>query len=322
MGRKDLYQSDFYEDGERFADVFNGIFFGGKEVMKAAELKEADSVMVDLANSRQGKKVICDKIRKWKGRYLSIMVLESQSYVDYGMVFRVMESEAIGYMKQKKEKFQEEERRNTKFDSDEFLSKMKKNEKFTPIITLVLYLGKDKIWDGETSLYGILELEEELQPYVNNFKLNLYDYHDHDNFNIFKTENRLLFQMLSCGKDKKKMKHLLQEEREYRQVDEETAKAILGILGYDKPLEKIKQKSENGKEKYDMCQAFDDYREEGRQEGILEGRREGKQEGELIMALKTVKNLMKKQKISCEEAFNILGISRKMREEIISKIDL
>ena len=91
-----------------------------------------------------------------------------------------------------------------------------------------------------------------------------------------------------------------------------------------------------------MCQAFDDYREEGRQEGMLEGRREGmlegrregmlegrregrregKQEGELIMALKTVKNLMKKQKISCEEAFNILGISRKMREEIISKIDL
>ena len=33
MGQKDLYQSDFYEDNRRFADVFNGVLFEGKEIV-------------------------------------------------------------------------------------------------------------------------------------------------------------------------------------------------------------------------------------------------------------------------------------------------
>ena len=105
MGQKDLYESDFYEDKVCFADVFNGVLFEGNEVVKPEELEEIDSVQVSLQNRKTGKKVICDKIRKWKGKYVSIMVLENQSYIDYGMVFRVMESEAIGYGKQRKERF-------------------------------------------------------------------------------------------------------------------------------------------------------------------------------------------------------------------------
>ena len=46
MGQKDLYQSDFYEDKHRFADVFNGVFFEGKEVVKPEELEACDSVIV------------------------------------------------------------------------------------------------------------------------------------------------------------------------------------------------------------------------------------------------------------------------------------
>lgn len=308
MGQKDLYESDFYEDKVRFADVFNGVLFEGNEVVKPEELEEIDSVQVSLQNRKTGKKVICDKIRKWKGKYVSIMVLENQSYVDYGMVFRVMETEAIGYGKQRKERFLAKRRVKEKFGSEEYLSQMKKGDKFTPIITLVLYLGKDKMWDGETSLHGMLELEEELRPYVNDFKLNLFDYHDYENFDMFKTENRLLFEMLSCGKDKKKMQQLLREEKEYSEVDEESAKAIFGILGVGLNLEKIRKQDKDGRERYDMCQAIEDMRRDERQEG--------RREGALDMALKNVKNLMKNQKVTCEEAMNMMGISKKMQKKI------
>ena len=47
MGQRDLYQSDFYEDKSRFADVFNGILFGGKEVMKPEELETEDRFRYD-----------------------------------------------------------------------------------------------------------------------------------------------------------------------------------------------------------------------------------------------------------------------------------
>ena len=133
MGQQDLYQSDFYEDKNRFADVFNGVLFGGKEIMKPEELENEDSVIVGLKKKKNLKKVICDKIRRWKGRYVSIMVLENQSYVDYRMVFRVMESEVIGYDKQRKEKYMEDRRQNLKFNSDEYLSGMKKGQKYIPI---------------------------------------------------------------------------------------------------------------------------------------------------------------------------------------------
>lgn len=308
MGQRDLYQSDFYEDNRRFADVFNGVLFAGKEVIKPTELEEADSVQVSLTGKDYGKKIISDKVRKWKGNYVSIMVLESQSYIDYGMVFRIMESEASGYTRQKKERFRERKSDKFKFEKNEYISQMKKGEKFTPIITLVLYLGKDKIWDGETSLYEMLDLDEELKPYVNNFRLNLFDYHNYDNFEVFKTENRLLFEMLSCSKDKKEMLHLMKEEKEYGNLDEESAKAILGILGTKIDIEKIRTENEKGEERYDMCQAIEEMKRDERREG----RREGRKNGELMMA-KMVKNLMKNQKITFEEAVVVLEIPKKMQ---------
>lgn len=48
MGQRDLYQSDFYEDKNRFADIFNGALFKGKEVMKPEDLETADSAKTIL----------------------------------------------------------------------------------------------------------------------------------------------------------------------------------------------------------------------------------------------------------------------------------
>ena len=192
MGQRDLYQSDFYEDKSRFADVFNGILFGGKEVMKPEELETEDSVMVSIRNKKTAKKVIADKVRKWRGQYVSIMALENQTYVDYRMVLRVMEEEVIGYDKQRKEAYYQKRKRGIKFEGSEYPSRMKKGQKFVPIITLVLYMGKDKLWDGARSLYEMLEIDDAVKPFVNDYKLNLFDYHDYENFDVFKTENRIL----------------------------------------------------------------------------------------------------------------------------------
>ncbi len=54
MGQKDLYQSDFYEDNRRFADVFNGVLFEGKEIVKPEELEEAVAFL-EIPKRMQGK---------------------------------------------------------------------------------------------------------------------------------------------------------------------------------------------------------------------------------------------------------------------------
>ena len=95
-------------------------------------------------------------------------------------------------------------------------------------------MGQDKLWDGAKSLYEMLELEDELKPFVNDFKLNLFDYHEWKDFSRFKTANRLLFEALSCGSDRKRMKKNLRENPGYKALDLESAKAIRGMLGVRK----------------------------------------------------------------------------------------
>lgn len=80
-------------------------------------------------------------------------------------------------------------------------------------------------------------------------------------------------------KDKNKMKKILQNNRS--KVDEDSAKAILGMLKVNINLKEIMTIDDSGRTVYDMCKAFEEYREEGRKEG----RREGKRAGELPMAL-------------------------------------
>ena len=46
---------------------------------------------------------------------------------------------------------------------------MKKDQKFTPIIPLILYLGTKSEWDGGKSLYHLLDIDEDLKPFVNDY---------------------------------------------------------------------------------------------------------------------------------------------------------
>lgn len=166
------------------------------------------------------------------------MVLENQSYVDYGMVLRVMEAEIIGYEKQRREAYVVNRTNNTKFDKHEYLSRMKKEQKFVPIITLVLYVGKDKIWDGERSLH--------------------------------------------------------------KSLDRMTVDTVSGILKLNINWSLFTRQDDEGREVFDVCKAFEDYKEEGKQE----------------MAIEMIRNLMKSQKVSFEIAANMLGLSKSSQKKI------
>ena len=79
--------------------------------------------------------------------------------------------------------------------------------------------------------------------------------------------------MLSCQKDKEKMKTVLKKHASDGMVDKESAKAILGIINVKMNLETIMKRENDGREVYDMCQAFEDYKEDGRQLGLKAGTR-------------------------------------------------
>lgn len=272
MGKKDEYQFDYLDDDRRFADQINGALFNGRQIVKPDELEPEDSQTVALSKgSGAGNiKTIVDKVRIWKGKKLHILMVENQNYIDYRMVLRNMLSESIGYRKQwKYKKRMHEEMRDLK-GRDEFLSGIKREERFAPIITLVVYFGTDGIWDGARCLYDLLDIDEELKEYVSNYRLNLYDCHEHDTFEEYKTGLRQVFETVRYAGDKEKLKEIMETNQEaYSRIDGDT-RNILEVVANVKIPEKYKV-MEAGKERYDMCKAFEDMRFEGYEKGIEKG---------------------------------------------------
>lgn len=273
MGKADEYQFDYLEDNYRFADQVNGALFQGRQIVKPEELEPAEAQSVYLgkeAGVRENFKTIVDKTRMWKGRLLHVLAVENQTYVDYHMILRNMLSESLSYQRQWKQKKAAHEREHDlKTGSDEYFSGMVKDEKFIPVVTLVVYYGTEHPWDGARCLYDLLELEDEMKKFVTNYRLNLYDCHEHDTFDEYHTGLRQLFEVVRYGKDKEKLRRIMQENKDaYSRMDGDT-RELLEVVAKVRIGEEYGM-MENGEKKYDMCKAFLDMK----QEGVMEERQE------------------------------------------------
>ena len=277
MGKIDEYQFDYLDDNCRFADQVNGALFHGRQIVKPDELEPADAQTVYLgkeAGTRENFKAIVDKTRIWKDRLIHILAIENQTYVDYHMILRNMLSESLSYQRQwKQKKARHQTAHDLKAGTDEFLSGMTSNEKFIPVITLVVYCGTEHPWNGARCLHDLLELDDETRKFVTNYRLNLYDCHEHDTFDEYHTGLRQLFEVVRYGSNKEELRKVMQENKEsYSSMDSET-KELLEVVAKIRIGEEY-EIMESEEKKYNMCKAFLDMKLEGVQEGRIEGRQE------------------------------------------------
>lgn len=273
MGKADEYQYDYLDNNDRFADQVNGALFKGRQVVKPDELEPVDAQAVYLgkeAGRRENYKAIVDKTRMWKGKLIHILAVENQVYVDYRMILRNMLSESLSYYKQwRQKKAKHDKKHDFPVGTDEFLSGMTQGEKFIPVITLVVYCGTEHPWDGARCLYDLLDIDDEMRDYVTNYRLNLYDCHEHDTFEEYHTGLRQLFETVRYGKDKKQLEKVMEENREaYSNIDSET-RELLEVVAKIRIPEEYKM-AERKEERFNVCKAWADNR--------LEGKLEGKQE--------------------------------------------
>lgn len=152
---------------------------------------------------------------------LAVFAVENQTKVDYHMVIRAMLMESMAYDKQWKKlrAVYEKERveKSVTMTPDEFLSSMRKTDKFIPVITIVIYYGKEKPWDGAKTLYELLDVQkstERILPFVSDYKLNVFDYHEYENFGQFHSEMQSVFEFLRYSNDKKLLGEKLEQEKE------------------------------------------------------------------------------------------------------------
>lgn len=264
MGKKDEYQFDYLDDNHRFADQINGALFQGRQVVKPDELEPAPAQSVYLgkeAGRRENFKAIVDKTRMWRGRLIHILAIENQSYVDYRMVLRNMLSESLSYHRQWKQKKNAHDRnQDLAAGTDEFFSGIFKDEKFIPVITLVVYCGMEHPWNGPKCLYDLLDIDDELKEYVSNYRLNLYDCHEHDTFDEYQTGLRQLFEVVRYGKDKKQLQKIIEKNEEaYRRIDSDTRQLLEVVANFRMEGNEDMRYQRT----YNMCKALEDIKLEG-----------------------------------------------------------
>ena len=108
MGKEDIRLKSYLSDARRYADLWNGGVFGGRQIVKAEELSEVSPVL-DKADGKLVMERLRDAVMKQNlaGQRFVLLTVENQQYIDYSMPIRVMLQEALAYDRQVKTKIKE-----------------------------------------------------------------------------------------------------------------------------------------------------------------------------------------------------------------------
>lgn len=227
--------------------------------------------------------------------------MEGQEHIHYAMPMRVMGYDYAAYQKQYVDNAAKYKTAKS-LTEEEYLSKMKKDDRLVPVITVVVYYG-EKPWDGAVSLHGMLYISEEMKPFVNDYRMHLVEARKND-LKLHNINNRDLFNLLGIlldrnGKLQETRDRAINYAREHR-VEKTVIMTAAGAANCKIDYNKIARKGDA-----DMCTVF----EETRREGIAEGEAKGEAKGIIetgyefgISEEEILARLQKKLNISLAEA--------------------
>lgn len=129
------------------------------------------------------------------GVEFAVLGIESQQKIHYAMPLRTMLYDSLGYLKEYQEITRIRKAERGKMTEDEFLSKMRKEDRLHPIISIVLYYS-EKSWDGPTCLKDmIVEMPEEMERIFSDYKMNLVQIRESEQYTFHNEEVRAVFEI-------------------------------------------------------------------------------------------------------------------------------
>lgn len=163
MGAKDITEKNLEAFNDVFADIVNVLLFKGNNLMKEKDLESAtkDSMFKVDGKIHQQER---DVSKFWKNGEVRISILgfENQTVQDSKMPLRVISYDGASYKQQL-------------LDSNDEKNKEKKKKSLYPVVTLVLYFGTDEKWSTHKNLLSCFNVPEELKPFVNDYKINVFN---------------------------------------------------------------------------------------------------------------------------------------------------
>ena len=256
MNGKDITQKMLERYNDVFADIVNVLLFNGKRIVDEDALIDTP---VDSALKLDGEihSQYRDVAKYWKNSQINIALfgLENQTVPDKLMPMRVIGYDGAEYKKQ----VLEENRYKKKY----------------PVITLVLYMGYDRNWKYSNSLLDLFEVDDNLKPYVNDYKINVFEiaFLDREKIDLFKSDFRMLADYLYQMRTSNSYKG---DESDIKHVDE-----ILMLMSAMSGFENVENiiKVAHERKVSNMKGFFELAEEKGLKKGIELGRTEGIEKG-------------------------------------------
>ena len=298
VGQKDILLKDYFTP-DVFADAINAILYDGKSVVTPEKMRTID-IETQRVEEKDGD-IKADvrfrdlaKIVEVDDAIYCLFAIEHQSVEDYTMPLRIME-----------------------YDVREYLRQVKRNKgvqvQIKPIITIVMYWKADK-WNQPLSVKDMFDkntvkwLEDNgLGGYIQDYRMHLFEPGavKEEDLEKFKTE---LKDVIAYVKYSKSTEALKEYNEKYKP---DLTKSTVTLIN---ELTNSNYVFIEGKERLDMCEAFEGLIEEGRAKGRTEGRAEGRAEGkaeelkEKYKSWVTLSNNLKKRGMSNPEIAALLGV--------------
>ena len=156
MTGKDATEKTLESYGDVFADIVNVLLFDGRHVIAPGDLRDALPRSIYKADGKLHEQER-DTAKFWLSGQIRIALLglENQTEIEEDMVLRVISYDGAAYRDQ--------------MNRDE---KGKPKERY-PVVTIVLYFGYKKRWDKPLNLKERFDIPKALEPYVNDYHVNL-----------------------------------------------------------------------------------------------------------------------------------------------------
>ena len=307
MGNIDIVTKHYLEDSRIFADAFNYFIYDGKPVIQPEQLRPLDAVATATPDGETPVQKTRDLLKclvamEDDNRAYAILGLENQSDVHYAMPVRNLLYDALTYQKQVRDIADKHRADRDSATGAEFLSGFHKEDKLTPVITLVIYFGAN-YWDGPTSLHEMMKLEETdeaLKSMIDDYKIKLITPAQikAEDFEKFHTNLRQVMEFIKYSKDKENMAQLMRSDA-YRSIDA----AAVNVIEHCTHL-KLKPYIKNEKGDVDMCEAWDEMKKDCKAEGMQAGLQEGLQK----KAAEIAKSMLQENNISHETIAKCSGL--------------
>ena len=264
---KDITQKALEMYNDVFADIINVLLFNGESVVTEDSLTDVlqESILKIDGRIRAQYRDIAKYWYNSKIK-LSMFGLENQTKPEKLMPLRIFGYDGAEYARQAKKENSKEAR--------------------YPVITLVLYFGYNGRWSHPTNLLELLDIDKRIKPYVNDFKINLFEiaYLDREKIDMFKSDFWILADYLY---QMRVNKDYVAGDTVIEHVDEllMLMSAMTKDYRFEETINEVK-----GKEHVTMCEVLDRVEARGIEKGIAKGREEGIKEGTVNILISLVKD--------------------------------